>query len=161
MRYWEFVFTDLIKELHLGLDFVPVSQTQISQIADPALLSVGSRSWRLYNLWDAWQEVEALTHCGLALPGNTVPELQAPHLEGQWDMCRHHCMWYDCAHLSCLLPFLWSPHKIGWGPVACHSSAYAMNSGFPLQALCNLFSFPEKQWCGKQPKKGYNHYTSA
>lgn len=82
MSYWGFVFTDLIKELHLGLDCVPVSQTQIAQTADPAQFLVGSRSWRLCSLWDAWQEVEALTHHGLALPGNTVPGLQAPRLEG-------------------------------------------------------------------------------
>lgn len=83
MSYQGFVFTDLIKELHLGLDFFPVSQTQIAQTADSAPFSVGSRSWSLYSLSDAWQEVEAPTHRGLALPGNTVPGLQAPRLEGQ------------------------------------------------------------------------------
>lgn len=131
MSYRGFVFTDLIKELHLGLDFFPVSQTQIAQTADPAPFSAGSRSWRLYSLWDAWQEVEAPTHRGLALPGNTVPGLQAPRLEGQWDTCRHHCMRFDCVHLSCLLPFsLLEPLQNLLGPCLLSS-----------KCICNEFSF--------------------
>lgn len=141
MSYWGFLFIDLIKELHLGLDFDPVSQTQIAQTADPALFLVGSRSWRLHSLWDAWQEVEALTHRRPALPGSTMPGLQAPHLEGQWDMCRHHCTCYDCVCLSCLLSFspleplqnLLGPCRLSFKCI-CHEFRFSI-AGTSLQSL--------------------------
>lgn len=133
MGYWGFVFTDLIKELHLGLDF---SLFPIAQMADPALLSVGSRSWRLCSLWDARQEVKPPTHCGLTLPGNTVPGCRLPIWRGSVtcaDIIAGGMIVFLCP--ACFLSLLWSPCKICRVPVSCLSSAYAMNSGFPLQAL--------------------------
>lgn len=99
------MFTGLIKEPHLRLDFAPVFQAEIARKADPAPFLVGSRSWRLRSCWDVWQEVEAPVYRGLALPGSTVPGLQALYPEGQRSMCGHLCTWYDCICLSCLLPF--------------------------------------------------------
>lgn len=145
MSYWGFVLNDLIKELHLGLDFVSVSQTQIAQRADPTPFLVGSKSWRLYSLWDAWQEVKAPAHRGLLFLETLCLGCSLPIWRGSGacaDITACDMIVSICP--ACFLSLLWSPHKFFWVPIARLSSAFAMDSGFSLKALfCSLFSFPE------------------
>lgn len=55
---------------------------------------------------------------------------------------------------ACFLSLLWSPWKPCWVPASCLSCAYAMNLGFPLQAiLCVPLAFLSGNGVGSSRKR--------